>query len=118
MKTGISLHATVSVFLLSGCSQTQPCEDIVEVNRQLHVCETLARTMNDNRYPQQAITARKRYQAECEDFRFIVTITTLFVRGQTLPLEKMTRKRQVKNSLFTARANVSDVDGYSLLNFS
>jgi len=30
----------------------------------------------------------------------------------------MTRKRQVKNSLFTAHANVSDVDGYSLLNFS
>lgn len=56
--------------LTTACSQTPPCEDIVEVNRQIKVCQQLAKAMNDNRSPQQALTARKRYQAECEDFRF------------------------------------------------
>ena len=96
MKTGISLHATVSVFLLSGCSQTQPCEDIVEVNRQLHVCEPLARTMDDNRYPQQAITARKRYQAECEDFRFYRDDYDTICKGSNVAIGKNDKETSSK----------------------
>ncbi|MDO6565933.1 hypothetical protein Q4561_02570 [Alteromonas sp. 1_MG-2023] len=64
------LPTLLCVVALSGCSQTSPCEDIVEVNRQLHVCKSLSKVMNDNRYPQQAISAKKRYETECEDFRY------------------------------------------------
>lgn len=96
MKPGISLFATMSVLLISGCSQTQPCEDIVEVNRQLHVCETLAKTMDDNRYPQQALAARKRYQAECEDFRFYRDHYDTICKGSQVAIGKRNEETSIQ----------------------
>ncbi|MCU7554207.1 hypothetical protein OCL06_06325 [Alteromonas sp. ASW11-19] len=59
-----------AMLVLAACSSAPPCEDILEVNHQLKTCQSLAKIMTDNRYPQQALTARKRYQQECEDMRY------------------------------------------------
>ncbi len=56
-------------FLL-GCSNQPVCENIVEVNRQQHECARLAKVMNNSNYPQQALTARKRFTEECEGIRY------------------------------------------------
>ena len=60
-----SAAAIVVASTTSGCSSSGICEDIVEVNRQEQVCQQLAKTMNDSRHPQQALTARKRHESEC-----------------------------------------------------
>lgn len=67
-------HTIIVACLLSlgatACSSTKPCEDILEVKRQERVCMDLSRVMNDNSRPQQAMTARKRYEVECENLRY------------------------------------------------
>lgn len=59
-----------ALIVLGACSSAPPCEDILEVNQQLKNCQSLAKVMKDNRYPQQALTARRRYQQECEELRY------------------------------------------------
>lgn len=62
------------VFILSGvpaCSvQQAPCEDIVEVNRQIRQCQQLKKDMNNKEHPQHALTARKLYESECVELRY------------------------------------------------
>lgn len=70
MKTLNCCAISISSLFVISCTSTMPCEDILEVNRQIAQCESLSRTMSDNRYPQQALTARKRYESECENFRY------------------------------------------------
>ena len=71
----------LAITTLLGCSQTPPCEDIVEVNRQLHVCKSLSKVMNDNRYPQQAMSAKKDTKVNVRTLDTIGMITTLFVKA-------------------------------------
>ncbi len=70
MNTRSLFTIAIASAVLVGCNHTPPCEDILEVNRQMAMCEGLAETMTDNRYPQQALSARKRYESECENFRY------------------------------------------------
>lgn len=57
---------------LSGCVviEGQPCEDIVEVQRQEKMCQTLRKQMNDKSHPQLALTAKKRYEEACVNLRY------------------------------------------------
>lgn len=55
----------------SGCAvQQPPCEDIVEVNRQIRECQMLKKDMYNKEHPQHALTARKRFDSECVDLRY------------------------------------------------
>lgn len=57
---------------LTGCIvlEGQPCEDIVEVQRQEKMCQTLRKQMNDKTHPQLALTAKKRYEEACVNLRY------------------------------------------------
>lgn len=57
--------------ILAGCvSQNPPCEDILEVKNQTLQCERWRKIMTNNNYPQQASTAKNRYEQECQNLRF------------------------------------------------
>lgn len=56
---------------VSGCVvQTPPCENIVEVNRQIRECQKLKKDMLNKEHPQYALTARKRYESDCVELRY------------------------------------------------
>ncbi len=65
-----SFTSLMLVNLLLGCSSQPICEDIIEVNRQQQECSRLAKVMTNPNYPQQALTARKRFAEECEGIRY------------------------------------------------
>ena len=94
-----ALASLLSVLALNGCSQTPPCEDIVEVNRQLHVCKSLSKVMNDNRYPQQAMSAKKRYESECENFRYYRDDYDTICKGEQQAIGKKAKAAVNKESL-------------------
>jgi hypothetical protein len=60
----------INGFLMSCVSQNPPCEDISEVKRQNVQCERWRKIMNNNHYPQQASTAKDRYEQECQNLCF------------------------------------------------
>jgi hypothetical protein len=60
----------VSTTLMSCASKNQPCEDILEVKRQALQCVRWHKIMYNNHYPQQASTAKNRYEQECQNLRF------------------------------------------------
>ena len=65
------LFACMLVPMLSSCaSKHPPCEEILEVKRQERECMELKKIMNDKNHPQQALTARKRFEAECVNLRY------------------------------------------------
>ncbi len=72
MLSNVTFITVTSLFLLvSGCAnQTLPCEDILEVKRQQQECEQLRKTMGRKDYPQQALTAQKRYEEACTNLRY------------------------------------------------
>lgn len=73
MKTLItSSAATLVSLMLSGCIviNDNPCEEILEVKRQERQCMELRKVMNDKEHPQQALTARKRYEQACVNLRY------------------------------------------------
>ncbi len=72
--------------VLSACSATRPCEDILEVKKQEQQCLELASVMKNNMYPQQAMTARKRYEAECEDLRYYRDDYDTICKGNQQPI--------------------------------
>lgn len=98
-KKNCALASLLSVLALNGCSQTPPCEDIVEVNRQLHVCKSLSKVMNDNRYPQQAMSAKKRYESECENFRYYRDDYDTICKGEQQAIGKKAQAAVKKESL-------------------
>ncbi|NMH58472.1 hypothetical protein HCJ96_00345 [Alteromonas sp. MYP5] len=67
---GSAVLTTTLIVLITGCSSKPVCEDVVEVNRQHQQCARLAKVMNNPNFPQQALTARKRFTEECEDLRY------------------------------------------------
>jgi hypothetical protein len=63
--------SAITIFSLSSCvSSNNPCEEILEVKHQEQQCMQWRKIMNNNQYPQQAITAKKRYESECLELRF------------------------------------------------
>ncbi|WP_026374754.1 hypothetical protein [Aestuariibacter salexigens] len=71
---------------LSACSSTKPCEDILEVKRQEMECARLAKVMNDSSRPQQALTARKRYEEACQDLRYYRDDYDTICKGDNKPI--------------------------------
>ena len=72
-STNIRLASALMILLVgvSGCAvQQPPCEDIVEVNRQIRECQMLKKDMYNKEHPQHALTARKRFDSECVDLRY------------------------------------------------
>lgn len=97
MKSVVAISA-LSSLVLSACSSTLPCEDILEVKRQAAVCKRLAVTMNKTGYPQQALTARKRYEAECEELRYYRDEFDTICKGDQKPIgETRTKDKSGKN---------------------
>lgn len=72
--------------VLTSCSATPPCEDILEVKRQEQLCLELAKIMKNNQYPQQAMTARKRYEQECENLRYYRDDYDTICKGTQQPI--------------------------------
>lgn len=67
MRTIIS---TSVLFLTSCASHQKPCEDINEINQQTRMCSDLRKVMQDRNHPQQALTARKRFEEACVNLRY------------------------------------------------
>ncbi|MBE1298918.1 MAG: hypothetical protein GJ680_03270 [Alteromonadaceae bacterium] len=71
MRKLITCGVISSAVFLSGCSiNDNPCEEIVEVNKQERMCMDLKKQMNNSKRPQIALTARKRYEEACVNFRY------------------------------------------------
>ena len=61
----------MSIGVLSGCAGNDlPCEEILEVKQQHQECERLRKTMAKTNYPQQALTAKLRYEEACLNLRY------------------------------------------------
>lgn len=91
MKIHFKLMAlmTTSILVnlvLGGCSNTTPCEDILEVKRQEQECRKLQTVMNNPKNPQQALTARKRFQAQCENLRYYRNDYDTICKGEQQPI--------------------------------
>ena len=72
---------------LSGCaSKDRPCEEILEVKRQEQQCEELRKVMDNNQYPQQALTAKIRYQEACVDLRYYRDDFDTICKGDQKPI--------------------------------
>ena len=83
----IPIALTSVVVLVTGCaSGPLPCESIVEVNRQRQEGEQLRKTMNRTGYPQQALTARKQYEANCENLRYYRDEYDTICKGDRKPI--------------------------------
>lgn len=65
------LMVSSGIVCLASCMvQRAPCEDIVEVNRQIRECQQLKKDMQSKEHPQHALTARKRFEQECVNLRY------------------------------------------------
>ena len=83
------LTMTACLFLTAGltaCSSSNVCEDILEVQRQEQQCRQLSKTMNTSNNPQQALTARKRFETECEELRYYRDEYDTICKGQQTPI--------------------------------
>ncbi|RDV26013.1 hypothetical protein DXV75_07965 [Alteromonas aestuariivivens] len=79
--------ATGVAISLSACSTNdKACEDILEVRHQQQVCSELSRVMNDSSHPQQALTARKRFEVECEQLRYYRDDFDTICKGNQKPI--------------------------------
>ncbi|GAA0857354.1 hypothetical protein [Aliiglaciecola litoralis] len=66
-----SAIVSVTVVALHGCASNEnPCEQILEVKQQHQDCERLRKTMSKTDYPQQALTAKLRYEEACTNLRY------------------------------------------------
>lgn len=62
---------TSIILLLSACANREnPCEEILEVKQQHQECERLRKIMGKSGYPQQALTAKLRYEEACTNLRY------------------------------------------------
>jgi len=75
------------VLQLSGCSLNQPpCEQILEVKEQERQCQQWRKVMQDNRYPQQALTAKKQYEQACQELRYYRNQFETICKGDERPI--------------------------------
>lgn len=66
----IALTAAVPCVLSACASQSNLCENIMEVKAQEQQCLVLEKAMRNPKNPQMALTARQRFENECENFRY------------------------------------------------
>lgn len=84
---GIASISPVILFLAAGCAnQSNPCEEILEVKRQQQECERLRKVMNREGYPQQALTAKKRFEEACLNLRYYRDDYDTICKGQEKPI--------------------------------
>ncbi|TRY32529.1 hypothetical protein [Aliiglaciecola sp. M165] len=90
-----ALSATSMLIFLTGCAnQTNPCEDILEVKQQHQECERLRKTMSRTNYPQQALTAKLRYEEACLNLRYYRDdYDTICKKGGT-PIGEQPKKKE------------------------
>ena len=93
-KTSCLAAIGIGALGLAGCSSNDACEDILEVKRQQQTCLDLARTMNDSRHPQQALTARKRFEVECEQMRYYRDDFDTICKGDNKPIGERKTKQE------------------------
>jgi hypothetical protein len=62
--------SSLLIGLFACANQERQCEDILEVKQQHMECERLRKTMNKTDYPQQALTAKLRYEESCLNLRY------------------------------------------------
>lgn len=75
------------IFALAGCVNGQkPCEDIIEVNRQEQQCLQWKKVMNNDQYPQQAMTAKKHYEEACLNLRYYRDDYDTICKGNDSPI--------------------------------
>ena len=88
IKSSALVCISSSLFLsLTACvSNEQPCEEILEVKRQHQECEQLRKVMNKRGYPQQALTAKKRYEAACLNLRYYRDEYDTICKGDDKPI--------------------------------
>ena len=85
-SVGFSVIGTV-ILALSGCAtQPNPCEEILEVKRQQQECERLRKIMNREEYPQQALTAKKRFEEACLNLRYYRDDYDTICKGDKKPI--------------------------------
>ncbi|MFC3095561.1 hypothetical protein DRW07_08415 [Alteromonas sediminis] len=91
-----SFYATlaISCSALTACSTTPPCEDILEVKRQEQECKRLSQVINNPKNPQQALTARQRFEAECENLRYYRDDYDTICKGSNTPIGNVETKRK------------------------
>lgn len=80
------LLSSATIVFLSGCSNTHPCEDILEVKRQEQVCKRLQQVISNPKNPQQGLTARKRFEAECVNLRYYRDDYDTICKGTQTPI--------------------------------
>lgn len=87
---------TFVLLLLTACSSTDnPCENILEVKQQEQQCAEWRKIMQDKDHPQQALTARKRYEEACQDLRYYRDQYDTICKGDETPIgEKRTEKQE------------------------
>lgn len=87
MNRFIKILSTLLIIGLTACaSKDKPCEEILEVKRQALQCEQWRKVMNNNNYPQQAITAKKRYEQECQELRYYHDEFDTICKGNETPI--------------------------------
>ena len=90
-STTVASSCLIILLGLSGCSSKGICEDILEVKRQEQECARLSKIMNDSRYPQQALTARKRHEVECLELRYYRDDYDTICKGNETPIGERSR---------------------------
>ncbi len=84
LKSSSALSMTL---VIQGCANGPlPCESIVEVNRQHQECEQLRKIMSKTGYPQQALTAKKQYEANCVNLRYYRDDYDTICKGDRKPI--------------------------------
>ncbi|MDC0602733.1 hypothetical protein OAP14_06850 [Aliiglaciecola sp.] len=66
----IGISASIFILLTACATQDNPCEEILEVKQQHLECERLRKKMGKSGYPQQALTAKLRYEEACTNLRY------------------------------------------------
>lgn len=96
--SNVSLISVVSLtVLMTGCANnTLPCEDILEVKRQQQECEHLRKTMSRKEYPQQALTAQKRYEEACTNLRYYRDDYDTICKKDETPIGKAKKENNEK----------------------
>ena len=86
------LHAKAFIlanFCLGGCaSQSNLCEDILEVKAQEQQCEVLQKAIRNPKNPQMALTARQRFENECVNFRYYRDEYDTICKGKEQPISQ------------------------------
>lgn len=84
---------SASLILTTACSSyDNPCEQILDVKQQEQQCIALKKTMNDSQHPQQALTAKKRYETACQNLRYYRDQFETICKGDERAIAEVKRK--------------------------